>query len=162
MKISNKQFFIALRILCGVLLIGLLTDLVLSQLDGSLSRLVENHLLAYFCGGGLLIFALLRVNFFYYEDEWEVLHIRSYSLLFSSLQHQASTRYEFPKNKVHHFEYKSWGPFKSLIIYLEGQNELKKIKNFDLTFLTSRQVQYVLESLERISKQNRKRAKAQG
>lgn len=161
MKISNRKVFITLRILCVFLAIGLIADISLSQLNGSLSRYFESHGLAYVCGGALLVFAVMRINYFFYDDEWEVLHIRSYSLLFSSLQPEANTRYEFPKNKVHHFEYRTTGPFKTLVIFLEGQEEIKRIKNFDLTFLSRNQVKRVLQSLESISRENRRMAKAE-
>lgn len=155
MEVSNKSYFLLWRILLVVMLLVFVADLVLSQLPGRISYYFENHYPAIISGLSILILASIRVNFFSYEDEYEIIHIKSKSLLFGSFETPAQTRYEFPKRIIYHFEYKESYFQRKLVLHLMTQEGIKKVRKFNLTFVPLRKLQYVLESLRKICDNNK-------
>lgn len=160
MPINNKSIFIFFRVLLGVLLLLALTDLLLSQVPGSLSEYFESHVLAYTCFGIILILMFVRVNFFSYEDEYEIIHIRSKSLIFGSLQSEGQTRYEFPKGILYNVDFKEGWFSKTLTIYLKSSANVKKIRRFNLQFLPKAKIRYVVNSLKKVAERNRRSAES--
>ncbi len=154
MPVSNKKLFLIFRIVLAVLLLIIVLDLSLSTLPGSISSYFENHIPAMVAGAIIVFLAFVRVNYFKYEDEYEIVHITAKSLLFGRFESMANTRYEFPKRLITDFKYKDGLFQKKLVIYLESQNGAKRIRKFDLSFVPLKKLTYVLESLERIKTQN--------
>ncbi|MDZ7848292.1 MAG: hypothetical protein U5L96_16900 [Owenweeksia sp.] len=148
------------RVFLTILIIVFLADLALSQLDGHISNYFESHIPAIISGVGILTLAGIRVNFFSYEDEYEIIHIRSKSLIFGSFETKAQTRYEFPKRIIYNFEYKKNWFQRKLIIYLITQHGVKKVRKFDLSFVPIRKLQYVKQSLQHICEENKQHVQA--
>ena len=155
MAISNKNYFLLWRFLLIFLVLVLLSDLVLSQLSGSLSLIFKNHLPGIISGLLITVLACIRINYFSYEDEYEIIHIHSKSLLFGTFERPAQTRYEFPKRIIYDFEYKNTLFQKRLTIYLITQQGIKKVRKFNISFVPMRKLSYVVNSLEMIRAKNK-------
>lgn len=153
MIISNKNYFLLWRILLVVLIVVLLADIFLSQLNGSISQYFENHIPAIVSGSLILILAGIRINYFSYEDEYEIIHIHSKSLIFGSFD-STQSRYEFPKRIIYDFEYKQDLFRKRLTIYLITQQGVRRVRKFNLSFVPMTKLKYVLNSLEAIRNKN--------
>ncbi len=154
MPVSNKKLFFFFRIILGLLLLVIVVDISLSQLPGSLSKYFENHIPAIISGCIIFLLAFVRVNYFRYEDEYEIVHITDKSLLFSKFSSPANTRYEFPKRLITNFEFKKGVFQKRLVIHLETAEGAKRIRKFDLNFVPKHKLRYVLNSLEKIKTAN--------
>ena len=155
MAVSNKGYFLFFRGLLIFLILVVLSDILLSQIPGSLSQFFENHIPAIISGCIIAVLIGIRVNYFSYEDEYEIIHIRSKSLIFGRFESMAQTRYEFPKRTVEHVEVKKILFQRQLIIHLRTQQGEKKIRKFDLSFVPLKKLNYVFSSLQNISRQNK-------
>lgn len=144
------------RVLLLFLVLVIAADLLLSQVEGSIHTYFEDHIPAIVSGAIILILASIRVNYFSYEDEYEMIEIRSRSLLFGPLEGPARTRYEFPKRTIYDFDYKEGLFQKKLTIHTLNSTKVKKVQKFNLTFVPLNKLKYVLKSLEDISRENRK------
>ena len=154
MPVNNKKLFLFFRIFLFGLLLGIILDFILSQLPGTISSLFEDHYLAAACGLLILTLIFIRVNYFSYEDEYEIIHIRSKSLIFGELS-KDSLSYEFPKDLLYHFKYRDSFLGKRLTIYLRSSNGVKKIRHFNLSFVNTKDLRYVLQSMEKIVERNK-------
>lgn len=162
MTINNKTYFLRWRILLSILILVVIADFSLSQLSGSIGDYFEDHIPAMVSGILILIMASIRVNYFSYEDEYEIVHIRSKSLIFGSFETPAQTRYEFPKRIIYDFDYDQNFFRKRLTIFVATQQGIKKIRKFNLTFMPSRKLKSLISSLEKIRERNKQDFKAQG
>ncbi len=158
MAVSNKGYFLFFRILLIFLIAVVISDFLLSQIPGSLSRLFENHIPAIVSGFFIALLFGMRVNYFSYEDEYEIIHIRSKSLIFGRFESMAQTRYEFPKRTVENVEVRKFLFQKKLIIHLRTQQGEKKIRKFDLSFVPLSKLNIVFNSLQNICLQNKSSA----
>lgn len=154
MKVNNKSYFLFFRIVLSILILIFLVDIVLSNVDGTISNVFEGHWPAKVSGALIVILAGIRVNYFSYEDDYEIIQIRSKSLIFGRFSDPATTRYEFPKRKIYDFEMQRFLFQKKLIIYLQTQTGIKKINKFDLSFVPLKELKNVMQSLDRIKKEN--------
>lgn len=161
MKINNKSYFLLWRALLFLLILVFVADLVLSQVPGRLSFYFEDHIPALISGAIIFVLACIRVNYFSYEDEYEIIHIHSKSLIFASFEKPAQTRYEFPKRIIYNFEYKHSFFQKKLTIYLLTNQGITKIRKFNLTFVPLQKLNYVINSLENISQNNKELLEAE-
>lgn len=155
MAVNNKSSFLFYRIILVLLILVALGDILISLVPGSLSYLTEGHVPAILSSVGIIVLLSARINYFSYEDEYEIVHIRSKSLIFGDLEGPAKTRYEFPKRIIRDFTYKESALQKTLIIHLETQHGTKKIRKFDLKFVPRAKFMYVIESLKKITNQNK-------
>ena len=154
MKVSNKLFFTRMTWVLRILLFLILVDLGLSLLQGSLSDLFPNHELALTALGLILIFAFLRFSFFSYEDEYEIIHIDTRSLVFGFLESQKHKHYEFAKNILADYSIGK-GLFKhQLTLTVTSSTGDKKLRRFDLYFLSADKKEYVEKSLKKVLKAN--------
>ena len=133
----------------------MIADLLLSQIPGTLSTYFEDHIPAITSGCIILLLFGIRVNYFSYEDEYEIIHIRSQSLIFGRFESMSQTRYEFPKRTVEHVEVRKLLFQRQLIIHLRTQQGEKKIRKFDLSFVPLKKLNYVFDSLQKIIHQNK-------
>lgn len=154
MPVSNKKLFLFFRVLLLLLILGIIADFALASLPGTISDLFAQHYLAATCGLIILILFFIRVNYFSYEDEYEIIHIRSKSLIFGNLG-KNSLRYEFPKDLLYNFDYRSSILGKRLTIYLRSNSGVKKVRHFNLSFINNKDLQYVLQSMEKIVARNK-------
>ncbi len=154
MIVSNRTYFLMWRTLLVILSLVVLADLILSQVQGSLSYYFEGHIPAIVSGVLILILASIRINYFSYEDEYEIIHIHSKSLVFGSFEAPAQTRYEFPKRIICDFDYQETLLSKKLTIHLVTQQGVKTIRKFNLTFVPLKKLNYVINSLEKIKSEN--------
>lgn len=154
MTVSNKAIFILWRVLLFILILILLADLSLSQVNGTISDYFSNHTPGIIAAIGILLLASIRINYFSYEDEYEIIHIHSKSLIFGSFKDPAQTRYEFPKRIICDYELSQGFFAKKLTISLLTQHGVERIRKFNLTFVPMQKLNYVLNSLENIRQQN--------
>ena len=159
MIVSNRAYFILWRILLFILIGVLVTDIVFSQINGSLSYYFQNHTPGIIALIGIIVMASIRINYFSYEDEYEIIHIHSKSLIFGSFKAPAQTRYEFPKRIICDYEFKKSIFTKRLTISLVTQHGIKRVRKFNLTFVPMQKLNYVVNSLENIRNQNAEIAK---
>lgn len=155
MIVNNRKYFVFWRVLLVFLIMILLVDLLLSQVNGSISQYFNNHIPALVSGIGILLLASVRINYFSYEDEYEIIHINSKSLVFGSFESPAQTRYEFPKRIIYDFDYQQNFLRKQLTIHLITQQGIKKVRKFNLSFVPVSKLKYVIQSLEGIRSDNK-------
>lgn len=154
MKISNKLFFTRMKWVLRMFLFLILVDLGLSLLQGSLSDLFPNHELALISLAFLLVLAFLRFSFFSYEDEYEIIHIDTRSLVFGFFESQKHKHYEFAKIILSDYSIKK-GLFKyQLTLTVNSSTGDKKLRHFDLYFLSASKKEYVENSLKKVLKAN--------
>lgn len=139
------------------LLIALiLFDLFLSLLKGSLSDIFPNHELAIVSLALLLILGFLRFSFFSYEDEYEIIHIDTRSLVFGFLESPKHKHYEFAKNILADYSIQKGFLKYKVIITVNSSTGDKKLRRFDLYFLDQAKRDYVENSLKKVLEHNRK------
>lgn len=155
MSVSNKSLFLFCRWLIFILVVLIIADLLLARIPGSLSSYFENHYLTYASASLILILSFIRINYFSYEDEYEIIHIRNKSLLFSSLQNPAKIHYEFPKRILFDYEFKSGLLRKTLVLFLKNNQGHIRKRKFNLLFVAQSKRDYVLNSVKAISERNR-------
>ncbi len=160
MIVNNKSYFLLWRVLLVFLILILVADLVLSQVNGSISQYFNNHIPALVAGAVILFLASIRINYFSYEDEYEIIHIRSKSLIFGSFESVAQTRYEFPKRIIYDFDFRENFLRKQLTLHLITQQGVKKVRKFNLSFVPVRKLSYVIQSLDHIRNHNKELEKA--
>lgn len=154
MVVSNKAYFLMWRILLLILILVLVSDIIFSQINGSISDYFVNHTPGILAAVGILLLASIRINYFSYEDEYEIIHIHSKSLIFGSFKAPAQTRYEFPKRIIYDYEFSKGLFSKKLTISLATQHGVQRIRKFNLTFVPMQKLKYVVNSLENIRQQN--------
>lgn len=159
MIVSNRAHFILWRIVLFIFIGVLVTDIVFSQINGSLSYYFQNHTPGIIALIGIVIMASIRINYFSYEDEYEIIHIHSKSLIFGNFKAPTQTRYEFPKRIIYDYEFKKGLLTKRLTISLLTQHGVKRVRKFNLTFVPMQKLRYVVNSLESIRNQNAEIAK---
>lgn len=153
MPISNKNLFWFFRCVLIAMFILIIVDLVGSNLPGAYSKYFEDHNLSIAACVVVFILILSRANYFSYEDEYEIIHLKSRSLIFGALKSQ-NTRYEFPKRKIYSYTYKSGFLKRKLTLFLKSKSGLRKVGSFNLLFVNAKKIDYVINSLEKITKDN--------
>ncbi len=155
MKVSNKSFFIAMRYVLLVLLAGIVFDIALSLLPGSLSDLFPNHELALTALVLIVLLGLFRFSFFSYEDEYEIIHIDTKSLVFGMFESPRHKHYEFAKIILADYSVEK-GLFKyKLTLTVNSSTGDKKLRHFDLFFLNKKKRDYVENSLKLVLEKNK-------
>lgn len=154
MTVSNKHSFLFFRWVLAIFVTLLLADIALSQIQGSISQYFENHWLALVSGVAIAALAFSRINYFSYEDDYEIIHIRSQSLIFGRFSDPAQTRYEFPKRTITDFKLKKGFLQSKLTINLATQHGTKRIRKFDVSFVPVKKMSEVLDSLGKIKVEN--------
>ena len=158
MKVSNKGFFLIMRWVLLILLGLTAFDFALSLLPGSLSDVFAHHELAIISGALIIILAFLRFSFFSFEDEYEIIHIDTKSLVFAFLESPRHKHYEFAKIILADYEIRK-GLFKhELVLTVNSSTGDKKLRHFDLFFLSQNKRDYVENSLQKVLANNKKQA----
>lgn len=140
-----------LRLLLGLIIL----DLALSLIPGSLADTFPNHELALGSLGIILVFALLRFSFFSYEDEYEIIHIDTRSLVFGLFESTKHRHYKFAKIILADYDIHK-GFFKyELTLTVNSSSGEKKLRRFDLYFLNDEKKAYVENSLKKVLKANK-------
>jgi len=146
------KWVVRLLILCTIF------DFGLSLIVGSLSDVFPNHELAISAVVALLILGFLRFSFFSFEDEYEIIHIDTRSLVFGFLESPKHKHYEFAKIILADYSIEK-GFFKhKLILTVNSSSGDKKLRRFDLYFLSKSKQDYVENSLRKVLEQNKKKA----
>lgn len=154
MTVDNSNTFVFFRFVLVFLILVIIADLGLSQLPGSLHEPFKDHIPALISAGFIIFLALIRVNYFSYEDDYEIIQINSRSLVFGTISGPVRTRYDFPKRIVKSVRLKKGLIQQRLIIELQTQSGEKKINKFDLSFMSTRERQSVYQSLKNIAESN--------
>lgn len=157
MPVSNKKTFLFFRILLVIMVLVIIADLLLAQIPGSLGDYFQTHYLSYACLVVILTLLFIRINYFSYEDEYEIIHIRSRSLLFGNLSSSGSARYEFPKGILNDYSFEKGFFKKKLTLVLKTSTSSdKKTRHFNLFFVKDSKIDYVLKSLQKAKERNLK------
>jgi general stress protein CsbA len=156
MSVDNKRFFQSMKWVVRLLIALILFDLFLSLLKGSLSDIFPNHELAIVSLALLLILGFLRFSFFSYEDEYEIIHIDTRSLVFGFLESPKHKHYEFAKNILADYSIQKGFLKYKVIITVNSSTGDKKLRRFDLYFLDQAKRDYVENSLKKVLEHNRK------
>lgn len=129
-------------------------DLIFNSIEGSISNLFEAHWLSY--GGGIILVLLIfmRLSYFSFEVDHEIIHIVSKSLLFGAFQSKRDINFEFPKRNLSQLQLKNsaFGPL--LFLSLETQHGAKSTQRFKLSFLSKSETDSILSSLNEIAANN--------
>ncbi len=155
MKISNKTLFTSMWWFAIFLTITFFIDIILSFLPGSLSELFAQHELAIFSLALLVLLAITRWTFFSYEDEYEIIHIDTRSLIFGPFESQKHKHYEFAKNILIDYKVDKGFLKHKLTLTLKSYQGEKKSRNFDLYFLNKSKQDYIINSLDEVLEKNK-------
>lgn len=150
MIVSNRSFFKFWRSVLVTSLIVLILDQVLALLPGSLFYIFTTHYLSYFTGALIFILAVFRFSYLSYEDEYEIIHIRTQSLVFGPFQEFKHQHYEFPKNILVQWEVKKGFIKKELVLTVNSSSGRLKTRRFDLFFLKKQDQEYIFNSLSKL------------
>ncbi len=131
-------------------------DFGLSMLAGSLSSIFEHHELALFSAVAILLLAVLRFSFFSYEDEYEIIHIDTRSLVFGFLESPRHRHYEFAKIILADYKIDKGLLKYRLTLTVNSSSGDKKLRHFDLYFLSKDKQEYVEKSLQQVLENNSK------
>ena len=154
MTFNNQKKFSSYRRLLLVALIIVAVDFVLAGIPGTISRTFETHWLALLGCGIIITLALLKVNYFSYEDEYEIIHIVSKPLLFGLFKSKSDINFEFPKRTVVKVSMSESSLKRTLSINLETQHGSKRTRNFSLSFISKDDAQSIFNHLKSISEKN--------
>ena len=154
MKISNKKLFTYMWWVAIFLSLALVFDLSLSLIPGSISGLFPQHELAIISFILLALLALTRWSYFSYEDEYEIIHVDTKSLIFGPFESQKHKHYEFAKNILISYEIERGFLKAKLTLTLKSHNGDKKLRHFDLYFLNKEKQAYIENSLKTVLEKN--------
>ena len=155
MLVSNEAFYGRMVWLLRLLLGLILFDLALSLIQGSLSDLFPNHELALGSLALLLLLVIWRFSFFSYEDEYEIIHIDTRSLVFGFLESKKHKHYEFAKIILADYSIQRGFLKYELTLTVTSSSGDKKLRRFDLYFLNAEKKAYVENSLKKVLKANK-------
>lgn len=107
-----------------------------------------------FVGAGSF-FWYLRAKYFEYDSSGEVLIFVNKGVLLTELFNYREDKAEFPKAKLYNFKIKNYIIYKPLYIYVRSKDDsLKKVK-FDVTFVSTKRLGYLKQSLNKVIRQNK-------
>lgn len=157
MSINNRELIIVLRIVVVILILLIPLDFALSLLPGRIGGYFSSHWMAGTSFILLLIIFLLRIKYFYFEAEYEIIHLRQRPLLFdymTLLNSYGYSRYEFPKKLLKNVYIENFLWFKTLVFVVETTNGKQRERSIDVTYLSGRKLDEVIRTMKSIIKQN--------
>lgn len=104
---------------------------------------------------GLILHAILFIRgrqIFEYDSDGEALNFKNYNII-SFFGKEAKD--EFPKYKLRSYEVVNAIIFKRLYIYISSKKNNKIALKYDISYLTSREIRDLKNSLNRVLKQNK-------
>ncbi|MFN3952663.1 MAG: hypothetical protein ACK4KT_09705 [Thermaurantimonas sp.] len=158
MSINNRGLILTLRMFTIVLILLIPLDFALSLIPGRFGSYFSNHYIAIISLILLLILFLLRIKYFYFEAEYEIIHLRQRPLLFdymTLLNSYGYSRYEFPKKLLKDVYLENFLWFKTLVFVVETSNGKTRERSVDVTYLSSRKLDEVLRTMKSIAQQNK-------
>jgi hypothetical protein len=157
MQLDNKDFFVGARLVLITFTVLLIAGLILPEIPGSIGNLFDSYYLCYTSGAGILLLALFGFHYFSYEDEYEIVHVKTQSLVFGPYESHTHKNYEFPKVILLDYKViKSTFLNKKLIITVDSSSGGRKMRSFNLTFVSAEKVAKVKHSLDQILERNAK------
>lgn len=155
MTFSNKFLFRFFQVALSLLIAAIVFDFALSSINGSIGSFFNSHWLAYSSLSLIFIFTFIRISFFSYEDEYEIIHIKSKPLLLGLFLGKSDINSEFPKRTVKKVDLKTTSLGKRLMIVLQTQHGEKRMKSFNVAFIASHKLDKVHKRLSLICEQNK-------
>ena len=155
MKISNKTLFNAMWWVAIILLVCFLFDISLGFIPGSISSVFPNHELATFSFILIIILAITRWSFFSYEDEYEIIHIDTRSLILGPIESRKHKHYEFAKNILMDYSLQRGFLKARLTLTVKSYQGDKKLRDFDLFFINKKKQDYIEDSLKKVLEKNK-------
>jgi hypothetical protein len=155
MKISNKTLFNSMWWFAILLAITFVFDISLSLIPGSLSGLFPGHELATFSFLLIVTLAITRWSYFSYEDEYEIIHIDTRSLILGPIESKKHKHYEFAKNILVDYSIERGFLKARLTLTVKSYQGEKKLRNFDLYFINKNKQDYVERSLKKVLEKNK-------
>jgi len=158
MKISNKKLFTAMWWFAILVSLTFLFDILIGLLPGSLSNLFPRHELAIFSFAILSLLAITRWSFFAYEYEYEIIHIDTKSLIFGPFESRQHKHYEFSKGILKNYHIERSFLKAKLVLTVQSYQGEKKLRHFDLFFLSPAKQEYIENSLKIVLEKNNGKA----
>ncbi|MFN4299374.1 MAG: hypothetical protein ACK4EX_06550 [Thermaurantimonas sp.] len=158
MSISNRELIILLRIVLIILVLLIPIDFLFSLIPGKVGKYFDNHIMAIVSGILIFIIFLLRIKYFYFEAEYEIIHLRQRPLMFdymTLLNSYGYSRYEFPKKLLKDVYVENFLWFKTLVFVVETSNGKLRERTIDVTYLSNRKLDEVLRTMRSIVEQNK-------
>jgi hypothetical protein len=138
-----------------LLTLNFLFDISLGFIPGSISGIFPDHELAKFSFLLIVILALTRWSFFSYEDEYEIIHIDTRSLIFGPIESRKHKHYEFAKNILIDYSIERGFLKARLTLTVKSYQGDKKLRNFDIFFLNKEKQDYIEVSLKKVLEKNK-------
>jgi hypothetical protein len=154
MEINNKNVFKLGRVFLFLLLAAIAVDLSLSFINGRIGAFFYTSAFEWLGLGLIVLISLLDIRYFYFEAEHEILHLRSKALV-SGIFGFKSVRYEFPKTLLKSYKLKKGFLSKTLIIKVKSSRGPERVKKFNVTYLSSKKIKFVVEKLKAIKLKNK-------
>ena len=134
----------------------LIVDFTLSALNGSIGSYFQNHWLAISSASSLLLIAALKVSYFDFEGEHEIIDIRSGKIWKHLFSTTSVPRIEFPKEMLVSAHVKNFIFFKQLYFTIETMHGTKVIGGFCLSMISNKEVKQLLSQINKTgSEENR-------
>lgn len=158
MSINNRKLILSLRIVVVILILLIPLDFALSLIPGLIGSYFSDHLIAIVSLFLLLVLFLLRIKYFYFEAEYEIIHLRQRPLLFdymTLLNSYGYSRYEFPKKLLKDVYLENFLWFKTLVFVVESSYGKLRERSIDVTYLSGKKLDEVLRTMKSIAQQNK-------
>lgn len=158
--VTNRLTYTIFRFLILVLVLALISDVTFSLLPGSIGQLFEDHYLAIGSLALLFLISLLGVNYYFYDDGYEILHIRAKSVWNMGLGISSQLRYDFPKRKVVNYEIQNKLFGKKLLLTLDKfASDTIKVRAVTLSFISQSDLKRIQTSLDKMIEKHHKESK---
>jgi predicted neutral ceramidase superfamily lipid hydrolase len=158
MSIDNRNLIITLRYVLLFLISLIPLDFLLSQVPGRISSYFANHTMAIVSFILILILFILRIKYFYFEAEYEIIHLRQRPLMFdymTLLNSYGYSRYEFPKRLLKDVYVENFLWFKTLVFVVETTGGKLKERTIDVTYISGKKLDEVLRIMRSIIQKNK-------
>lgn len=158
MSINNRELISTLRIVLVILILLIPFDFGMSLIPGRIGNFFDDHTIALVSFIIILLIFLLRIKYFYFEAEYEIIHLRQRPLLFdymTLLNSYGYSRYEFPKKLLKDVYLENFLWFKTLVFVVETSNGKLRERTMDVTYLSGRKLDEVFRTMKSIAQQNK-------
>lgn len=134
MRLTNEQLKERFVLLYAILALGILIDLLVSGLDGTITEYFQSHLLSIGSLGVVVLLFLLGKPYFEYDSDGEVLIFKSRYFLGEKIFPSLTKTAEFPKRKL--IDYKIRGIGRRTVTIKIKSKKGVTVRHFNITFLS--------------------------
>ena len=153
MRLTNEHLNERFVLLYALLLLGILIDLLVSGVDGTITEYFQHHTLSISSAGVAILLLLLGKPYFEYDSDGEVLIFKSRYFLVERFFPGLTKTAEFPKRKL--IDYKITGIIRRTVTIKIKSKKGMTVRHFNITFLSRSKQRHLKKSLDKIKRQNR-------